>query len=164
MTRFTQIAAITALTLGACSTSKSKDRPAGAASTAQPAPVAPASVVPAPPDGVILPAIGRARSVVAGDRTTSYTWKAVYEASEADVQPGRPSVADVTTSNMDTGDIASLLYAAQVRAAGVEISTMGAGFSYAIQGGSLAVIVRSDDDVHKGDPSGFTISVGVAGG
>jgi hypothetical protein len=164
MMHFAQTAAITVLILGACSPSKPTDRPAGAGSAARPAAVAPAAPVPPPPDGVILPAIGHLRSVVAGDRTTAYTWKAVYEASEADVGPHRSKVADEIIGSMDTGDVASVLYAAQVRAAGVEVTTMGASFSYMIQGGSLAVTVRSDDDFHKGDPSGFTISVGVAGG
>ncbi len=156
---------VVVVALGACSRSSSTE-PSRSAGSAAPttAPTKASSVQPSPPDGVILPSIGHVRSVAAGDNTTAYVWKAIYEASEADIREGRATVADSLTSNMDTGDIASVLYAAQVRAAGIEVSSMGAGFSYTIQGGSLAVIVRPDDDFHKGDPTGFTISVGVAGG
>lgn len=127
---------------------------------AQPAP----PVAPPPPAGTILPRTARLRSAHAGDRTTSYTWKAVYE-----VDPADPSVAKRLESEtaqgltLDPGDIGAALYLDEVRAAGIADTNYGTGFSYSIAGG-LVVIVRPDDDFHRGDPNGYTISIGPAGG
>src|SRR5690349_3481269 len=75
-----RLVSIAALVLGACSTSKSNGPSAAAGSAAKPVAAAPVAAGPPPPDGVILPKIGHARSMVAGDQTTAYKWKAVYEA------------------------------------------------------------------------------------
>ena len=95
----------------------------------------------------------------------SYTWQAVYE-----VDPADPAVAKRLEAEkaewgltLDPGDIGAALYLDEVRAAGLVDTNYGTGFSYPISGG-LVVIVRCDDDFHRGDPNGYTISIGPAGG
>ncbi len=152
------------LLLAACTTHRDHDTKPAAT---QPAPerTAKPAVVPAPPEGTILPHIGHARSVIAGDKTTAYVWKAVYEVDPTDAHI-RDAIdkARADGLTLDAGDAGVAIYREEVRATGADITFDTTGFGYPIRGTSLYVSVRSDDDVHKGDPTGFTISVGPGGG
>jgi hypothetical protein len=113
----------------------------------------------------VIPAVGRARKVEAGNSTTSYVWQGVFE-----VDPADPRIAAVIAKRSagprppDAGDAGAILYAEQVKAAGIATHTLDFSFDYSIQSGKLNVVVRPDDQFHEGDPTGFTVSVGIPGG
>lgn len=146
--------------LAACAKESGPAKPAAKRDAATASPVQPA-----PPAGTILPRVGKVRNVSPGDATTAYTWKAVYEVDPAEARVRRVlDQARVDGVSLDAGDAGAAVYREEVRATGVDVHDLGPGFSYPIQGGKLDVIVRPDDDFHRGDPNGFTISVGPAGG
>ncbi|HTE53654.1 MAG TPA: hypothetical protein VK698_22520 [Kofleriaceae bacterium] len=119
---------------------------------------------PPPPQGVIVPAVGRVRSIEAGDRKAAYVWKGVFEADPADPRIQAVIARRPGPGAPDAGDAASILYDEQVEAAGITTSKLDYSFNYVIQGGKLDVIVRPDDQFHQGDPGGFTVFVGIPGG
>ena len=116
----------------------------------------------------MIPKIGRVREVRAGRPSDAFVWTAVFDAD-----PGEPRIREIlakdTTTPLrpdryDAGDAAAMLYADQVRAAGIETHNLEASFDYSIQDGKYVVIVRPDDDFHKDDPNGFSVVVSIPGG
>ena len=138
------------------------------AEAVEPAPVPPAAAsldpqlaAAPPPEGVLLPKVGKVREVEPGARNTAYSWKAIFE-----VDPSDPQVAAlvVTGEAKDAGDAGALLYRKQLQAATIELSMYGPESTYMIDGGASVVSVLSTDQFHPDDPTGFSLSVGPAGG
>lgn len=166
----TRYAVLVAALLCACKAKETSPATATQPPNAEPqhvkaSPADPAPVKPPPPAGVVLPRSAKLRVVHPGDAKTAYVWQAIYD---ADAQhPAVKQALEAATKDgltLDAGDAAVSVYADELRAAGVEVSDLMGGFMYRVEPGTLDVIVRSDDDFHRGDPTGFTISVGPAGG
>lgn len=114
-----------------------------------------------PPPGVVLPEIGTVRGVEPGNTRTAYSWKATF-----DVDASAPKIAALVEAGdaADAGDAGALLYRAQVETTGADVTSYGAGAMYPIGDGSSVVMVLCSDQYHPDDPTGFSISVGPAGG
>jgi hypothetical protein len=120
---------------------------------------------PAPPRGIVVPGIGAPRTVEAGGEQSAFVWMAVYEVDPSDERIAR--LLDQARRDdlaLDPGDAGSIVYMREVIAAGIDVVEFVNGFRYLIQDGELEVSVRHDDDFHRNDPNGFTITVGPSGG
>ena len=119
------------------------------------------------PPGLVTPASGRVREILPGTRSSAFSWRAVLE-----IAPDDPIVARTKAEpddegfpeTWDAGDVGLVLYLRQVRALGIETTTYGPlQFAYTLPSGDQ-VMAYSHDQHHGGDPTGFTIAVGPAGG
>lgn len=120
-----------------------------------------------PPDGVILPTIGRLRSAEIGPRSAAYQWRAFYE-----VDPDDPALVeyrkqDRGTANLTVDSLAVSYLEEQFKKDNIEVTNYGPSFAYPIQEGTLTVFVAADDSRYpdiEDEPLVFQISVGPTGG
>lgn len=160
-----ELAAALPLVLG-CSSSVPSPPPSGASGSAAARPPAPAELEGAPA-GLVTPAAGRVRQLHPGTSSTPFTWKAVLELAPDDPRVARTRAErsdEGFPEGWDAGDVGLVLYLRQVRAQGIETTTYGPlQFGYELPNGDQ-VMAYSHDQHHAGDSTGFTISVGPAGG
>jgi hypothetical protein len=113
-----------------------------------------------------VPAAGRVREIPAA-AGTPYSWWAVFELDADDplVARTRAEPSDEGfPERWDAGDVGLALYLRQVRDLGIHATTHGPlQFSYQLPNGD-EVMAFSHDQLHPGDPTGFTITVGPPGG
>lgn len=101
--------------------------------------------------------------MLGGTKKTAYFWKSIYEVDPADPTIVSALASDDATPTWDAGDAALHLYEDQLEAAGVDL-TRGPGTAMYYQTGDLVVSANSGSQFHRDDATGFTISVGPAGG
>src|SRR5690606_11466682 len=102
-----------------------------------------------------------------GTGGAAFLWMAVLEVAPDDplvartrAEPGDEGFSE----RWDAGDVGLVLYLRQVRAEGIDVTTYGPlSFTYVLPGGDQ-VTAYSHDELHRDDPTGFTILVAPVGG